>query len=193
MMEPTTVVTGLCMGLALAATCGLRAFLPLFVVSLLSHLGHIELSEGFEWMSSTIAVLGLGAAVLIELLADKVPVVDHVLDTVAIFIKPVAAMIAAASVMTELDPLLSTVVGLVLGGTMAQGGHRVKAKVRLLSSALTATVANPFLSIVEDVLALIATVMAFLLPVLLFITACGLSIWGFRTWYRRRKQSPESG
>ena len=190
-MEVSTVVTGLCMGLALAATCGLRAFLPLFVVSLLSHLGHIELSDGFEWMSSTSAVAGLGAAVLLELLADKIPVVDHVLDTVAVIVKPLAAMIAAASVMTELDPMLSTVVGLVLGGTMAQGVHLVKAKLRLLSSALTATVANPFLSIIEDVLALMATILAFLLPVLLFVAAVLVSFWGFRTWIGRRKQASE--
>ena len=190
-MDVSTVVTVLCMGLALAATCGLRAFLPLFVVSLLSHLGHIELSDGFEWMSSTSAVAGLGAAVLLELLADKIPLVDHVLDTVAVIVKPLAAMIAAASVMTELDPMLSTVVGLVLGGTMAQGVHLVKAKLRLLSSALTATVANPFLSIIEDVLALVATILAFLLPVLLFVAAVLVSLWGFRTWLGRRKQASE--
>ena len=190
-MEATTLVTGLCMGLALAATCGLRAFLPLFVVSLLSHLGHIELSDGFEWMSSTSAVAGLGAAVLLELLADKIPVVDHVLDTVAVVVKPLAAMVAAASVMTELDPMLSTVVGLVLGGTMAQGVHLVKAKLRLLSSALTATVANPFVSIIEDILALMATILAFLLPVLLFVAAILASLWGFRAWIGRRKQASE--
>ena len=190
-MEATTLVTGLCMGLALAATCGLRAFLPLFVVSLLSHLGHIELSDGFEWMSSTSAVAGLGAAVLLELLADKIPVVDHVLDTVAVVVKPLAAMVAAASVMTELDPMLSTVVGLVLGGTMAQGVHLVKAKLRLLSSALTATVANPFVSIIEDILALMATILAFLLPVLLFVAAILVSFWGFRVWIGRRKQASE--
>lgn len=190
-MEATTLVTGLCMGLALAATCGLRAFLPLFVVSLLSHLGHIELSDGFEWMSSTSAVAGLGAAVLLELLADKIPVVDHVLDTVAVVVKPLAAMVAAASVMTELDPMLSTVVGLVLGGTMAQGVHLVKAKLRLLSSALTATVANPFVSIIEDILALMATILAFLLPVLLFVAALLVSLWGFRAWIGRRKQASE--
>ena len=190
-MEATTLVTGLCMGLALAATCGLRAFLPLFVVSLLSHLGHIELSDGFEWMSSTSAVAGLGAAVLLELLADKIPVVDHVLDTVAVVVKPLAAMVAAASVMTELDPMLSTVVGLVLGGTMAQGVHLVKAKLRLLSSALTATVANPFVSIIEDILALMATILAFLLPVLLFCAALLVSLWGFRAWIGRRKQASE--
>ena len=182
-------MTGLCMGLALAATCGLRAFLPLFVVSVLSHFGHIELSEGFEWMSSRLAVVGLGVAVLLEVLADKIPVVDHVLDTVAVVVKPVAAMIAAASVMTELDPMLSTVVGLVLGGTMAQGVHLVKAKLRLLSSALTATVANPFLSIIEDLLALVATIMAFLLPVLLFCAAVGVSTWGLRTWVKRRNRT----
>ena len=190
-MEATTLVTGLCMGLALAATCGLRAFLPLFVVSLLSHLGHIELSDGFEWISSTSAVAGLGAAVLLELLADKIPVVDHVLDTVAVVVKPLAAMVAAASVMTELDPMLSTVVGLVLGGTMAQGVHLVKAKLRLLSSALTATVANPFVSIIEDILALMATILAFLLPVLLFVAAILVSFWGFRAWIGRRKQASE--
>ena len=190
-MEATTLVTGLCMGLDLAATCGLRAFLPLFVVSLLSHLGHIELSDGFEWMSSTSAVAGLGAAVLLELLADKIPVVDHVLDTVAVVVKPLAAMVAAASVMTELDPMLSTVVGLVLGGTMAQGVHLVKAKLRLLSSALTATVANPFVSIIEDILALMATILAFLLPVLLFVAALLVSLWGFRAWIGRRKQASE--
>ena len=178
-------------GLALAATCGLRAFLPLFVVSLLGHLGHIELSDGFEWMSSTSAVAGLGAAVLLELLADKIPVVDHVLDTVAVVVKPLAAMVAAASVMTELDPMLSTVVGLVLGGTMAQGVHLVKAKLRLLSSALTATVANPFVSIIEDILALMATILAFLLPVLLFCAALLVSLWGFRAWTGRRKQASE--
>jgi len=190
-MEPTTLITGLCMGLALAATCGLRAFLPLFVVSLMAHLGHLDLSDGYAWMGSRMAVVGLGAAVLLELLADKIPVVDHVLDTVAVVIKPVAAMVAAASVMTELDPMLSTVVGLVLGGSMAQGVHLIKAKLRLMSTALTATVANPFLSIFEDLLALVGTILAFLLPIVVFIAALCLSIWGYRAWMRRRKQAVE--
>ena len=72
---------------------------------------------------------------------------------------------------------------------MAQGVHLVKAKLRMMSSALTATVANPFLSIIEDLLALVATVLAFLLPVLLFLAAVGVSVWGLRTWLRRRNQS----
>ena len=46
-----------------------------------------------------------------------------------------------------------------------------------------------FLSIIEDLLALVATVLAFLLPVLLFLAAVGVSVWGLRTWLRRRNQS----
>ena len=186
------VFTGLSMGLALAATTGLRAFLPLYVVGCLGALGHLELAEGFEWMREPVALFGLGAAVLIEVAGDKLPVVDHFLDAAAVFIKPVAAMVAAASVMTELDPMLTVVIGLVLGGSLAQGVHLVKAKIRLLSSAFTATLANPFLSLIEDVLALAATLLAFLLPVLIFVLISAASVAGFWFWNQRRTAKVES-
>lgn len=191
-MEPVTVLVGLCMGLALAATCGLRAFLPLFVVSLLAYWGRIDLSEGYTWLAEPVAVLGLGVAVTAEILADKIPVVDHVLDGVSVVVKPLAAMVAAASVMTELDPALSTVVGLVLGGSMAQGVHLVKAKLRVLSTTLTAGVASPFLSILEDAIAVITAVLALLLPMLAFSLAVAASILGYRAWLKRRRSRHES-
>ena len=181
-----SVLMGLAMGLALAATCGLRAFLPLFAVSVLAFLGKIELADSFRWMADPVAVGGLGVAVLLEMAGDKFPVVDHFLDGAAVLIKPLAAMVATASVMTELDPMITAVIGLVLGGSMAQGVHLIKAKLRLLSTALTATIANPFISFIEDVIALLATVLAFLLPVLVFLAAVAASIWGFKLWKKRR-------
>jgi len=182
------VATGLSMGLALAATCGLRAFLPLFVVSLLAFLGKLELSDSFAWMAQPVAVGGLGVAVILEMAGDKFPIVDHFLDAAAVVIKPIAAMVATASVMTELDPMLTAIIGLVLGGSMAQGVHLVKAKLRLLSSALTATIANPFISLVEDVFALVATILAFFLPILVFGLAIVASVWGFTLWKKRKSQ-----
>jgi hypothetical protein len=182
------VLTGLSLGLALAATCGIRAFLPLFVVGCLGAMGHIEVSPAFTWMTGPLALTGLGTAVVLEVAGDKIPVVDHFLDAAAIVVKPIAAMIATASVMTELDPALTAVIGLVLGGSLAQGVHLVKAKLRLLSSALTATLANPFISIFEDLLALVATAVAFLVPVLVFVMAVCLSVWGFRLWWQRRDE-----
>ena len=188
-MDWFSVISGLTMGLALAATCGLRAFLPLFAVSLLAYLGHIELAPSFAWMSEPIALGGLSVAVLLEMAGDKFPFIDHFLDATAVVIKPLAAMVATASVMTDFDPMLTAIIGLILGGSMAQGVHLIKANLRLMSSALTATIANPLMSVFEDLLAIFATIMAFLLPVLVFALAAAASVWGFRVWRRRRIQS----
>ncbi|MGB0638980.1 MAG: DUF4126 domain-containing protein, partial [Myxococcota bacterium] len=177
------------LGLALAASCGIRAFLPLFAVGVLGATGKIELAESYAWISSPISLICFGTAVCLEVAGDKIPVVDHALDSVAVFVKPVAAAVAAASVMTELDPMVSTVVGLLVGGTMAEGVHLVKAKVRLMSTALTATIANPFISLLEDIVAVITTVLAFLVPVLVSAIGAALIVWlGFRLVKRRSKQ-----
>ena len=52
------------MGLALAATCGLRAFLPLFVVGCMGALGQLELASSFQWLQQPIALAALGLAVV---------------------------------------------------------------------------------------------------------------------------------
>ena len=181
--------SGLAMGLALAATCGLRAFLPLFAVGCLGATGQIELAQPYEWMQRPTALIGLGAAVLLEIAGDKCPMVDHVLDSAAVLVKPIAAMVASASVMTDMDPMVTAVVGLLVGGTLAEGVHLVKAKARLWSSALTASLANPVLSLMEDAVAVVATVVAFLAP--LFAVCCAIlaGVFGVRWWLGRRKQA----
>lgn len=180
------LLSGLTMGLALAATCGLRAFLPLFAVGCLGATGQLELAEAFSWLQRPVALVGLGVAVVFEIAGDKFPVVDHFLDSAAVFVKPVAAMIASASVMTDMDPMVTAVVGLLIGGTMAEGVHLVKAKLRLMSSALTATIANPFISVLEDVAAVVSTVLAFVAPLLIFLLALVAGVIGFRWWFARR-------
>ena len=181
--------TGLAMGLALAATCGLRAFLPLFAIGCLGATGQIELAQPYEWMQRPIALIGLGAAVLLEIAGDKFPLVDHLLDSAAVVVKPIAAMVASASVMTEMDPMVTAVVGLLVGGTLAEGVHLVKAKARLWSSALTASLANPVLSLLEDAVAVVATIVAILAPLLAVCCATVAGFAGVRWWLGRRKQA----
>jgi len=190
-MESIEMFSAVAMGLALAATCGLRAFLPLFAVGCLGALGHIELAESFQWLTRPVALIGLGFALVLEISGDKFPMVDHFLDSAAVVVKPIAAMVVAASVMTDMDPMVTTILGLMVGGTMAEGVHLVKAKLRLMSSAFTATLANPVISIIEDLLAVVSTILAVLMPVLIVFLAlvgCGL---GLRWWIQR--QSLESG
>jgi hypothetical protein len=188
-MTELEVVTSIAMGLALAATCGLRAFLPLLTVSALGYSGFLDLSEQYNWLGALPALVVLSCAALFEWLGDKVPLVDHALDVVALVVKPLAATLAAASVMTELDPLLATVVGLIAGGSLAGGIHFLKAKVRALSTAVSATIANPFISLAEDVLALVGALLSILAPlIMLFMVAAGV-LWAAQR-LRRSWQSP---
>jgi hypothetical protein len=189
LLEGVHMATAVVLGLSLAASCGIRAFLPLFAVSLLGATGKIELAQSYEWISNPMSLICFGTAVCLEVAGDKIPVVDHALDSVAVFVKPIAATIAAASVMTEIDPMVSTVVGLLVGGTMAEGVHLIKAKVRLLSTALTATIANPFISLFEDFVAVITTVLSFVVPlVVLVVVSVLIAIGGFRFIRSRRKR-----
>ena len=96
-MESMQMMMAVLMGLALAATCGLRAFLPRFVVGCLGALGKLELASSFQWLQQPIALAALGLAVVLEVAGDKFPVVDHFLDSAAVVVKPIAATIAAAA------------------------------------------------------------------------------------------------
>ena len=49
--EMVLLATQLAMGFALAASAGLRAFLPIFVVGLLARQGYLDLGASFEWMA----------------------------------------------------------------------------------------------------------------------------------------------
>jgi len=151
----------------------------------LGFMGKLELAESFMWMSSPVALACFGTAVVVEIGADKIPAVDHSLDALGVVVKPVAAAIASASMVTEFDPLLAIVLGLIVGGTLAEAVHLVKAKVRLASSALTVGVANPVISVAEDVIALLATIISFLIPIVV-ITAV-LSFLGGAVWWLWRR------
>jgi hypothetical protein len=152
-------------GIGLASCAGLRAFLPLFVVGTAARAGWLRLGEAFAWLDSTPALVILGTAVAAEILADKVPVVDHFLDGVGLFVKPVAGTLVMASTLSETSPQAAMVLGLILGAPAAAGIHLVKAKTRLLSTATTLGLANPAQSVVEDAASFTGCVLCVVAPV----------------------------
>src|SRR5262245_25328093 len=70
-------------GVALAAVCGLRAFLPPLAVGLAARFGLLELDLRVAWLAGDPALVAFGFAAVLEIAADKVSVVDHALDLVA--------------------------------------------------------------------------------------------------------------
>lgn len=155
-------------GVCLAACCGLRAFLPPFVLGIAVRFGLAEallgrplsLGDGFEWLAGTPALVIFGTAVAAEFLADKIPAVDHFLDVVQTFVRPLAGALVVAASMKGVDPLAATVVGLLAGGSAALGVHAAKANLRLASNLGTGGLAAPVLSLAEDALALLGSALA---------------------------------
>src|SRR5262245_4546602 len=123
----------------------------------------VHLAGPFEWLDSTPALVVLGTAVAAEVLGDKFPVVDHFLDAIGLFVKPVAGMLVMASTLSATSPLAAAVLAIILGVPAATGVHLIKAKPRLVSTAATMALANP-VSLLEDAVSLTGCGLCVLLP-----------------------------
>jgi hypothetical protein len=174
-------------GIALAACAGLRAFLPLFALGLAGRLELVPLSEAYAWLASWPALTVFGVAVVVELAADKIPVVDHVLDAVQAFVKPCAGALVSATLVADFGPLGLTVGSMLAGGLTSGVVHLTKAKLRWVSTATTAGTANPLLSIAEDAGALAGTVLSLLAPLLLLLLLGTGLVLAWILWRRRTR------
>ena len=185
------IVIPVLMGIALSAATGLRAFLPLFILSLAARGGLVQLSPSFEWIESTPVLIALGVAVALEILSDKIPVLDNVLDQIGTYIKPAAATILASSLFTTMDPLFAIVLGIIAGGVPAAAVHTAKSAVRLGSTAFTFGSGNFFLSILDDMISFIGSIAGLLAPIFAAIIAIFAIVYIFK--YARRRRAMKLG
>jgi hypothetical protein len=181
-----TVLVSVLAGVSLAAATGLRAFLPLLVVSVAARAGIVHLHAGIEFLASDAALLALAVATLVEMAADKIPLVDHFLDMISVVVRPGAAVLAGVALFADLPEPVSTGLA-VLMGVIALGANLEKAKVRAGSTALTAGIGNPFLSIFEDLVSGVLAVLAVLAPVVAAVVGVGLAVLVWR-WVRRLRR-----
>jgi Domain of unknown function (DUF4126) len=158
----------------LSGAAGLNAWLPLFTSALLARLGVVELAEPFDELSSTIGLSVLGAFLAADFVGDKVPVVDHVLHVIGTVVHPVSGALLFAG-QTGLETDIPTAVAAVLGAVTAGSIHAGRAAVRPASTATTAGLGNPVVSLAEDGLSGALTAIAFLLPLLAFLVVVALA------------------
>lgn len=190
MASVTEFLPALALAIALAASAGLRAWLPLLLAGSLSRLGVLDLGPAFQFLSSNKALLLFGVATLIELVGDKIPAVDHALDVIGTPLRPAAGALLAASVLgTVSDPLTSIVLGTAVGAPSALVPHAAKSALRAASTVTTGGLANPVLSFVEDAVALVTFALAILVP-LLVVGLLGLTLYLASRWLRRRAVAP---
>lgn len=171
--------------LGLGAAAGINAWATLLVFGALARfypsLFHGELASFF---GSTPVLVVVGVLYLVEFVADKVPAIDHVWDLVQTFVRPFAGAVIAFGSAREDMPLTVLVLASVIGGGAALTTHVGKATLRGASTASTGGMANPILSLAEDVVAFTQAGLAIFLPwlvlVLLAIVGAGLIVWAFR-------------
>jgi hypothetical protein len=179
-VEPTAILLAVLLGLGLSASTGLNTFLPLLLLSAAArfHIAGIELGGRFDWLSSDVAIIVLIIASIVEIIGDKIPAVDHFLDSIGTFVRPLAATVATASVLTgaDVNPAVAAIVGLMIGAPTSLGFHTLKAGTRIASTATTFGCANPILSLIEDVISFALTITAIFVPLAVPL-ALALLIW----------------
>jgi hypothetical protein len=158
------VATELILGLCLASATGLRAFLPMLIISVLAHFHVVHLIVQYAWMESDTTMIVLGIATVIDLLADKIPVIDHAMDVFHTIARPTAGLLLVAGTQQHLSPHLATLAGVAIGLPAAASVHVLKSGARLSSTALTGGCLTPFLSFAEDIASAVMTVLAVFAP-----------------------------
>jgi hypothetical protein len=186
LVEWTDVVTSVSLAIGLAACAGLRAWLPLLLVGALARGGVLTLGSSFGFLASNRALLLFGVATAIEIIGDKIPAIDHGLDMLSTVLRPAAGSLIAASVMWQVnDPLTALAVGVAVGAPSALVPHAAKTILRAASTTLTGGLANPVISLVEDVLALAVFVFTVIVPLLAAIGLLGVGFLVVRRFARR--------
>ena len=181
--------TGIFSAFGLSASAGLNAYIPLLAISLLAKFTDlIDLQSPWDtltswWIIGLLLVLGT-----IEFFADKIPAVNHINDIIQTFVRPAAGAIAfaaSAQVITDVNPVLSAGMGLLVAG----GVHAIKAvAVRPAISATTGGVGNIPISFAEDIISTFVSILAILIPIIIAIILIVLTttfIW----WLWRRSNA----
>jgi hypothetical protein len=161
----------------LSTSVGLRPFVTLALASLAMHFGYLHPSAPYRALGSDGATAVLALLALAELLADKLPVIDHAMHVLHFATKPIAAAILVGAIVPlESSPLDGTT--MALAALNAFGLHTAVAAIRAGSTSLTLGMANPLVSLAEDAAAAAGVGLALFLPflsaVLAALLTCGL-------------------
>jgi len=179
------LLTGIFTAFGLSASAGLNAYIPLLLVGLLARYTNlIHLNQPWDTLSNPWIILMLCVLVIIEMLADKIPAVNHINDVIQTLIRPAAGAIAfaaSANVVTDVSPVLALACGLLIAGSV----HVAKAgALRPAVTATTGGAGNVPVSIAEDIISTVLSILAIIVPVLvgtlLIVLAAFIIYWLYK-------------
>lgn len=195
-MDFVTALGGIGAAFGLASSAGLNAYIPLLVVALAARLPLndplLHLAAPYDLIGNWWIIGLLVVLLLIEMLVDKIPAVDTANDVIQTFIRPAAGALlfaANANVITDINPVLALVAGLLLAGSV----HATKGAVRPIVTASTAGTGNWAVSLAEDVVAFFTSLLALFIPIIIGLAVViAFVVVGRLLWRRRARRTAES-
>lgn len=174
-------------GLGLAVAAGLNAYIPLLIAGVLIRLEILDIGEPYDLLGSWPALILLGALLAVEVLADKIPGLDSINDTVQTLVRPASGAVLFAGALAP-DSEWSQALGLIAGLVTAGSVHAAKSSVRPVANVGTGGVAAPVLSTLEDITSFGLTILAIFAPLIMLVALAALAIMLWRGWRKRRSR-----
>ena len=153
-------------------------------VNLYATVAILGLAVRFDWVSlppqyqvfANDWIIGIALTLyVIEFVADKIPYIDTLWDSVHSFIRPAGGALVAIATLGEASPVMEVLIGL-LGGTVAAGSHFTKASTRVAANASPEPFSNWALSFVEDIFVVGLGIVALKYPVVAFVITVAILI-----------------
>lgn len=195
-MEIVNLLLTLCLGLGLSAACGFRVFIPPFAMSLAAMNGVLPLADSWQWLGSPTAVITLGAATLVEVIAYFIPWVSNALDSVELVAAPIAGTLVTASSLSmlgDVSPVAVWATAAIAGGGTAELVEGATAITRLAAASTTGGLANPVVGLIELLSSAVLSILAILAPIFALVLVMGLIVYCWRRIrrFRQRRQRAE--
>ncbi len=183
------MLLGIFSAFGLSASAGLNAYIPLLVIGVIAHYTDlIKLNSPWDTLANPYVLIVIGILLIIEMLADKVPAINHINDLIQTFVRPVAGAIAFAAstqVVTNINPVVALICGLLVAG----GVHVAKsAVVRPAVTATTGGAGNVPVSVAEDVTSTAVSLLSVLVPIVIAILVAGIILFLLWWWARRTRE-----
>jgi hypothetical protein len=184
-------------GFGLATAAGLNAYIPLLALGLLSRFTNlVNLPHGWAWLENGWVMTIVAVLLVVEIIADKIPALDTINDTIQTFVRPTSGGIVfgsgtAAQTSAVTDPGAFVHSGqwvpVAIGVVTALVVSLTKSTVRPAANVATAGMAAPVLSTIEDVTSVGLVFLAILVPVLVLVALVAL-VWAVIRIVRRRRR-----
>lgn len=188
MENPVDYLLPVSLGVGLASAAGFRVFLPLLATGLAVKAGYMPISEGFQWIATTPALLMLAVAAVAEIIAYYIPVFDNLLDGLATPTAIGAGVAMSYAVMGDMPPMMKWTLAIIAGGGAAAATQGATTLLRGASTVTTAGLGNHAVATGEIFGAVVMSLLAILLPYVALVAALIFIIVAWRMVLRVRRK-----